>query len=146
MKRKTAGVFVVLVLVAAFGAAAQQKGTVEMEQKGPFRPGDPIVFNIKLDESLPKDARFDLRISPVEADEQISLGNGEPVKGSDKDFRISTKLPEAAFPGKWHVSIIYLFLPGAGWTNRTIAHDNVEFEVAGKPYAIPAKAEITVAH
>src|SRR5277367_2391202 len=96
-----------LSLIAVIVSSAQNRGVVQMEKVGPFHPGDPIVFNIKLDEPLPKGAHFDFRISPVAADEEIPLGSGESVNGSDKEFRISSKLPEAAFPGEWHISVIY---------------------------------------
>ncbi len=137
---------VVLIFSAVLVSSAQNKAAVEMAKPGPFRPGDPISFNIKLNEPLPKGAHFDLRISPVSADEEIPLGSGEPIGGSDRDFRVSSKLPEEALPGEWHIAVIYLFLPGAGWTHRTIAPNDLKFEVAGKPYPIPTAAEVSVSH
>lgn len=137
---------VVLIFSAVLVSSAQNKAAVEVAKPGPFRPGDPISFNIKLNEPLPKGAHFDLRISPVSADEEIPLGSGEPIGGSDRDFRVSSKLPEEALPGEWHIAVIYLFLPGAGWTHRTIAPNDLKFEVAGKPYPIPTAAEVSVSH
>ena len=137
---------VVLIFSAVLVSSAQNNAAVEMAKPGPFRPGDPISFNIKLNEPLPKGAHFDLRISPVSADEEIPLGSGEPIGGSDRDFRVSSKLPEEALPGEWHIAVIYLFLPGAGWTHRTIAPNDLKFEVAGKPYPIPTAAEVSVSH
>jgi hypothetical protein len=138
-----AGFLIFAMVIVSF---AQNKGVVQMDKPGPFRPGEQIVFNIKLNESLPKGAHFDFRISPVSADEEIPLGTGEPVNGSDREFRITTKLPEAALPGEWHISVIYFFLPGAGWTRQTLASNDLKFEVEGKAYPIPTKADVTVAH
>jgi hypothetical protein len=144
MKTKTTMLGVVLALATAAASIGQDKATVQVEKPGPFEPGGPIVFNVKLNESLPKGAHFDLRISPVSADEEIPLGSGEPIGGSDKDFRVSAKLPEGALPGEWHISVIWFFLPGAGLTHSTIAPNALKFEVKGKPYPIPTKAEVTV--
>ncbi len=146
MRLRVAAVVTVLMFAVVVGLSAQNKAAVEMTKPGPFRPGDPISFNIKLNEALPKGAHFDLRISPVSADEEIPLGSGEPIGGSDRDFRVSSKLPEEALPGEWHIAVIYLFLPGAGWTHRTIAPNDLKFEVAGKPYPIPTAAEVSVSH
>lgn len=80
------------------------------------------------------------------ADEEIALGSGEAVDASQRDFRISGTLPEGALPGEWHINVIYLFLPGSGWTHTTISPNDLRFEVEGKPYPIPTKAEVTVGH
>jgi hypothetical protein len=134
-----------LILIMVVVSSAQNKAVVQMEKSGPFHPGDQIVFNVKLNEPLPKGAHFDFRISPVSADEEIPLGTGEPVNGSDKEFRITTKLPEGALPGEWHISVIYLFLAGAGWTHQTVAPNDLKFEVESKSYPIPTKADVSVA-
>ena len=115
-------------------------------EPGPFKPGSPIVFHVKLNEPLPKGAHFDFRISPVSGDEEIALGSGEAVDASQRVFRVSGTLPEGALPGDWHITVIWLFLPGSGWTHTTIAPNDLKFEVEGKPYPIPTKAEVTVGH
>jgi hypothetical protein len=135
-----------LVVATAAIPWAQDKAVVGMEKSGPFKPGNPIVFQVKLNDPLPKGAHFDFRISPVSADEEIALGSGEPVDASQKVFRVSGTLPEGALPGEWHINVIYLFLPGSGWTHTTIAPNDLKFEVEGKPYPIPTKAEVTVGH
>jgi hypothetical protein len=114
---------------------------------GPFRDARaPNQLNVKLNEPLPKGAHFDLRISPISADEEIALGSGEAVDASQRVFRVSGTLPEGAVPGEWHIAVICLFLPGSGWTHRTIAPNDLKFEVEGKPYPIPTTAEVTVGH
>lgn len=111
-----------------------------------FRPGSPITFDVALNEPLPKGAHFDLRISPIAKDQEVPLGSGEPLDGSGKKFRVKANLPEAAIPGDWHISVIWLFLSGSSWTHNTISYDNVTFKVEGEPYALPTKAEVKVAH
>jgi len=133
-----------LILAAVVVSNAQDKAAVVMEKNGPLHGGDAIAFTVKLNEPLPKGAHFDLRISPVSADEEISLGTGEPINGSETEFRVSGKLPDAALPGEWHISVIYFFLPGAGWTHNTITPNALTFNVEGKPYALPTKAEVTL--
>jgi hypothetical protein len=140
-----------VVLLAIFLSAvspllAQDKAAVQTESSGAFHPGESIVFKLKLNEPLPKGAHFDLRISPVSKDEEINLGSGEPVDEKQTEFRVKGTLPDGALPGDWHISVIWLFLPGSGWTHNQIAPNDLRFKVEGKPYPIPTKAEVTVAH
>ena len=145
--RARAAIFVAgLVMATAAVSWAQDKAAVGVEKSGPFKPGGAIVFHVKLNEPLPKGAHFDMRISPISADEEIALGSGEAVDASQRVFRVSGTLPEGAVPGEWHIAVIWLFLPGSGWTHRTIAPNDLKFEVEGKPYPIPTTAEVTVGH
>jgi hypothetical protein len=137
------GLLLSVLAVAGF-LSAQQKAGVEMDRPGPIKAGGPIAFTVKLDEPLPKGARFDLRISPVSADEEIALGSGEPVKGSETVFRVAGTLPEDAIPGQWHISVVWFFLPGAGWTHRALGTNDLRFQVEGRAYPIPTKAEVTL--
>jgi hypothetical protein len=146
MRIRTAVSLAALLLAAVIVPSAQDKAAVQMDKPGPFKPGGPIVFHVKLNEPLPKGAHFDFRISPVSGDEEIPLGSGEAVDASQRVFRVSSTLPEGALPGEWHITVIYLFLPGSGWTHNTIAPNDLKFEVEGKPYPIPTKAEVTVGH
>jgi hypothetical protein len=131
-----------LALVLAVVSLAQNKAAVEIEKPGPLHGGDSVVFKVKLNEPLPKAGHFDFRISPVSADEEIPLGSGEPINGSETEFRVTGKLPEGAYPGDWHISVIYLFLPGASWTHTTITPNDLRFKIEGKPYPLPTKAEV----
>ena len=136
-----------LLIAATCGVAfslAQDSASVRSDRPDAFHPGGPIAFTVTLNQQLPKGARFDFRISPLAADEEISLGPGDPVGGSATEFRVSGKLPEGALPGEWHISAIYLFLPGASWTHNTIAPNALRFKVEGAGYAIPSKATVMV--
>jgi hypothetical protein len=146
MKRRLSLGLAVLFLAAAVVVSyGQDKATVRMEKPDPIVPGGAVAFTMKLNEPLPAGAHFDFRISPVSADEEIPLGSGEPVKGSNTEFRVAGKLPEGALPGEWHVSVIYLFLPGAGWTHNTIQPNDLRFHVEGRAYPIPTQAEVSLA-
>jgi hypothetical protein len=145
MKLRAPFIICAVILIAVLVSFGQEKAAVQTEKVGPIRAGGPIAFNVKLNAPLPRGARFDLRISPVTADEEIALGAGEPVNDSRTDFRVSGTLPEGAMPGDWHISVIYLFLPGAGWTHSTIAPNDLKFHVEGKSYPIPTKAEVSIA-
>lgn len=146
MKIKAVGCVVILFLAAVIVSVAQDKAAVRIETPGAVQQGDTIVFNVKLNDALPKGAHFDLRISPVVVDEEVDLGSGEPVKGSDTDFRVSGKMPEGAVPGEWHIKVIWLFLPGSGWTQNTIRPNDLKFQVQGQPFAIPTSANVTLVH
>jgi hypothetical protein len=140
----------VVLLAVALGVgglgSAQDKAAVQTETSGAFHPGSQIVFKVKLNEPLPKGAHFDFRVSPVSADQEIDLGSGEAVDEKQTEFRLTGKLPEGALPGDWHISVIWLFLAGSGWTHNQISPNDLRFKVEGKPYAIPTKAEVAVAH
>lgn len=147
MKTRLAVGSVALVLSAlsAIGLlSAQQKAGIQLDKVGIVRTGGPIAFTVKLDEPLPKGAHFDLRVSPVSVDEEISLGSGTPVENSDTVFRVAGTLPTDAIPGQWHISVVWFFLPGAGWTHRTLSTNDLRFDVEGKQYPIPTKAEVTL--
>ena len=116
-----------------------------MDKPASFKTGGPATFVLTLNEALPKGTRFDFRISPIAADEEITLGSVSPLDDSGKRFRVSGPLPEGALPGEWHVSVIWLFLPGAGWTHNTISTNNLRFQVEGRPYSIPTKGEVNIA-
>jgi hypothetical protein len=144
MRIKTAFALGTLLLVAVLIVHAQDRAAVKMERRGPFRQGDPITFDVKLNQPMPKDASLSFRISPVSTDEEITLAKVEPVGGSDREFHVSGILPDAAFPGEWHIKVIYLFLPGSGWTSHTIAPNDLKFQVEGNPYPIPTQADVTI--
>ena len=137
-----------IVLIAAAGGVAlslaQSRASVRPDRTETFHAGGPITFSVTLNEPMPKGAHFDFRISPLAAEEEISLGAGEPVAGSATEFRVSGKLPEGALPGEWHISVIYLFLPGASWTHNTLAPNDLKFKVEGAGYSIPSKATVMV--
>jgi hypothetical protein len=135
-----APVLAVLITTVMF---SQDKAAVQMDKTDSFKAGDPISFNVRLDEALPKGARFDFRISPISADEEIPLGSGEALDASNRRFKVSGKLPEGALPGEWHISVIWLFLPGSGWTHNTITPNDLRFKVEGRQYPIPRKAEVS---
>ena len=143
---KSAAILLAVVLSVVGLGFAQDTAAVKTEGSGAFHPGGPIVFKVKLNEPLPKGSHFDFRISPVAADQEINLGSGQALDDKQTEFRVAGNLPEGALPGAWHISVIWLFLPGTGWTRNQIAPNDLRFEVEGKPYAIPTKAEVAVAH
>jgi hypothetical protein len=133
-----------VLLATALTVAAQNRAAVQVSDTGSPRAGGPISFVVKLNEPLPLGAHFDFRISPVATDQEISLGAGEPIDAKRQEFRVTGTLPEGALPGDWHISVIWLFLPGSGWTHNQIAANDLRFQVQGKPYPIPSKADVTL--
>jgi hypothetical protein len=144
-KQKIFCLTLLLTLLGPIAALAQDKAQVQMAKPSGIHAGGPIAFNIKLNEPLPKGAYFQVRISPIGADQQINLVSGEPLDTTRKTFQVSGTIPEGALPGKWHIGIIYLFLSGTSWTNNTIRTAEFTFEVEGKPFLIPTEAEVSLA-
>ncbi|MGD0211112.1 MAG: hypothetical protein ABSC14_09030 [Desulfomonilia bacterium] len=146
MRTRVAVIVAALIMaMVAVSWAQDNKATVEMGNVGSFKQGETIVFNVKFDEPLPKGASLMLHISPVSSvTEDIQLSQSEMVNA--KTFRISYKLPEGAFPGEWHMTGVYLFLPGSRMANNIGGPKDLRFKVEGKPYQIPTKADVTVGH
>jgi hypothetical protein len=145
MRARAAVIVIALVMAMVAVSWAQDKADVGMEKPGLFKPGDTIVFNVSLDAPIPKGAHLELHISPISSViEDILLVQND--MGDAKTFQISYKLPEGALPGKWHMSGIYLFLPGSRKSNKITFPKNLSFKVEGKPYQIPKKADVTVGH
>jgi hypothetical protein len=110
-----------------------------------LRGGGDLVFRMKLNEALPEGARFDVRLSPVGVDQEIAVQSGEPANKERTEFILRTKLPERAVPGEWHIKVVWLFLPGASWTNNTLASNaDFRFVVEGPKVEVPTKATATL--
>ncbi len=145
MRTRAAVIVVALVMaMVAVSWAQDNKAAIAVEKLGSFKPGDTIVFKVKLNEPLPKEARFTLRISPITFDEDVASNSIETV--DQRVFRVSVTLPENAMPGEWHIKVINLYLPGSGWTQNTITPNDLKFNVEGKSYKIPTEANVTIEH
>ena len=142
------GLLMIVAMAAAQQPAATENKTanVQMEKhKGDtLQAGSEVAFKIKLNAPLPKGAHFIMRISPTAVDQQVQLGSGEPIDENRTQFRLVGKLPEEAVPGKWHISVIYLFLPGTSWTSNTIHPNDLTFDVVGKNFPVPTTAEVNI--
>jgi hypothetical protein len=110
-----------------------------------FHPGSDLEFKIKLNEALPQGARFDVRLSPVGLDQELSVSSGEPTNKDRTEFILKTKIPEAAIPGEWHIKVIWLFLAGSSWTSNTLSNNaDFGFLVEGPKVPIPTKATAAI--
>jgi len=86
-------------------------------------------------------ARFDVRLSPVTADQEITVSSGDPANRERTEFILKTRPPEKAVPGEWHIKIVYLFLAGTSWTSNTLAtNPDFRFVVEGPKVEIPTRA------
>jgi hypothetical protein len=124
----------------------ESKADVQMEKHtgGALHAGDSVSFTLKLNAPLPKGAHFIMRISPTNVDQQVDLGSGDALDESRTKFRVTGKLPDEAVPGKWHIAVIYLFLPGSNWTSNTLKPNDLTFEVEGKQITIPTTADVSL--
>jgi hypothetical protein len=106
-----------------------------------FHGGSDLIFRMKLNEALPEGARFDVRLSPVGVDQELTVSSGEPANKERTEFILKTKLPDKAVPGEWHIKVVWLFLSGASWTNNTLATNaDFKFLVDGPRIEIPTRA------
>ncbi len=135
-----------LLLLSGTVALSQERAAAQMDNPNThFHPGDSIAFQVKLNEPLPEGASFSLRISPSKASRLIALTSDKPEDTGRTLFVVRGSLPMDAVPGEWSVNLVYLFLPGTGWTSNTIQPTTpVKFVVEGKEFAIPTTAQIDV--
>jgi hypothetical protein len=131
------------VLSPAF-AQAPDKASAQLVTSTPhFHGGDEVSFKMKLNEPLPEGARFDVRVSPTGLTQDLTVSSQEATDKDRKEFMLKFKLPEHARGGEWHIATVYLFLPGASWTNSTIA-TNMTFVVDGPDSPLPTSATATI--
>jgi hypothetical protein len=126
---------------------AQQSAGVQMGQPGAgITSGKSLVLEVALNEPLPTDSSVIARVRPDGASQQvIQLESGTPEDSSRKKFTLKTVMPTPVTPGKWHLESVFVTLPGSiQWQN--LDHNSLTFEVQGKPFEIPSKAEVTLGH
>lgn len=135
-----------ILLMSGTVAFCQERAAVQMDNANThFHPGDPIAFQVKLNEPLPEGASFRIRVSPTKVSQLIDLVSDKPEDAGRTLFVVRGSLPKEAVPGEWGINVIYLFLPGTGWTSNTIQPTMpVKFVVEGKEFAIPTTAQIAV--
>jgi hypothetical protein len=110
----------------------------------PLRSGSEVTFKMKLDTPLPEGAHFDVRLSPVLVDQELTVSSGEPTNKERTEFVLHGKLPDKAIPGEWHIKMVYLFLAGTSWTYNTLSTNDLRFTVDGAKIEIPTKATATL--
>lgn len=108
-----------------------------------LKPAGPISLHLKFDEPLPEGASVRVEISPQSATQWIPLSTGEPDNAGRTIFTVNGKLPENAVPGTWNVRNVWLFLPSSV-QGQALGHNAATFQVSGKDFKIPSKAEVTV--
>ena len=126
---------------------AQQSAGVQMAQPGAdITSGKSLVLEITLNEPLPSDSSVIARVRPDGASQQIiQLQSSTPDDSSRKKFTLKTVMPSPVTPGKWHLESVFVTLPGSiQWQN--LEHNPLTFDVQGKPFETPTKAEVTLGH
>ena len=147
MKKKICFVFLItLVCVVSTIAQEPNKAAAQLTTDTPhFHGGDEVSFTLKLNEPLPEGARFDVRISPVSVNQEMTVSSQEPSDKDRKVFLLKFKLPDHARGGEWHIATVYLFLPNVSWTSSTIATNEMKFVIDGPDGRLPSDATATIA-
>jgi hypothetical protein len=135
---------VVLSPAACFGLDTAHASAEIQSDVAHIRPGSDLTFKMVLDDPLPEGARFDVRLSPVAVNQQMTVSSAEPANKERTEFILHAKLPEGALPGEWHISTVYLFLAGSSWTGSTLATNDMRFVVEGPKVEIPTKGTATI--
>lgn len=131
-----------LAVLAVFTVHAQQ-AAVDVPVAGQVEAGGSISIHIKFDKALPEGASVRVEVSPEATTQWIALSTGDPDNPSRTAFTVKGKLPENAVPGNWTLRNVWLFLPGS-IQGLSLGHNNATFEVKGKEFPIPSKAEVAI--
>lgn len=130
--------------ISASGQEDKQASAKMVIDQTHIHPGSELKFKMVLNEALPDGAHFNVRLSPIKADQEIDVSSGEPTNKERTEFILRTKLPDGAIAGEWHIKIVWLFLAGTGWTNNTLSTNEMRFVVEGPTIEIPTKATATI--
>ncbi len=146
MKEKICfALFVMLVFVVPAIAQEPNNAAARLTTDTPhFHGGDEVSFTMKLNEPLPEGARFDVRLSPVSVNQEMTVSSQESTDKDRKVFLLKFKLPDHARGGEWHIATVYLFLPNVSWTSSTIATNEMKFVVDGPDGRLPSGATATI--
>lgn len=146
MKEKICfALFVMLVFVVPAIAQEPNNAAARLTTDTPhFHGGDEVSFTMKLNEPLPEGARFDVRLSPVSVNQEMTVSSQESSDKDRKVFLLKFKLPDHARGGEWHIATVYLFLPNVSWTSSTIATNEMKFVVDGPDGRLPSGATATI--
>lgn len=148
--RKTAVVASILLVCLIFAAVisirAQQSAGVQMVPSGSnIESGKPLILEIKLDKPLPADTSVIARVRPEDVSQLIVLQSSTPDDPTRTKITLKTVLPTPTVPGKWKLEDVFIALPGSNiW--QPLEHNMVNFDVRGKPFPIPSRADVTLAH
>jgi hypothetical protein len=146
VKKKICSVlFALLTFVVPAIAQEPNKAAAQLTTDTPhFHGGDEVSFTMKLNEPLPEGARFDVRLSPVSLNQEMTVPSQEPSDKDRKEFLLKFKLPDHARGGEWHIFTVYLFLPNVSWTGSTIATNEMKFVVDGPNGPLPSNGAATI--
>jgi hypothetical protein len=136
---------VCLIFAVVVAIHAQQSAGVQMAQPGgDISSGKPLVLEVTLDKPLPADSPVIAKVRPEGASQQIiQLQASASDDAGRRKFTLRTVMPTPVVPGKWTVDSIFIILPGStNW--QPIEHNPLTFEVQGKPFEIPSKADVTL--
>ena len=124
-------------------AAHAQQAAIETPATGEIAAGGSISLHVKFDKPLPQEASVRIEVSPQTTTQWIALTTGVPDNPSRTSFTVSGKLPENAVPGAWIVRNVWLFLPSSV-QGQALGHNGATFQVKGKEFPIPSRADIEV--
>jgi hypothetical protein len=124
---------------------AQENAAVQMAKPGiEITGGKVLSLEIKLDKPLPPETSVIARVKPESVSQLLVLSGSTPDDPARTKITVKTTLPNVLVPGRWVLSDVYIVLPGTNiW--QPIAHNDLKFDVQGKPFPIPEKAEVSVA-
>lgn len=133
-----------LVLIGAPAGHAQQ-ASVQMAKEGADVAGGQVLrLNVKLDKPLPPETSVIARVRPQGVSQLIVLSSMTPDNAARTEVIVSATLPNVLVPGEWQLQDVFIVLPETNiW--QSVGHNELTFEVAGKPFAIPTKADVSVA-
>jgi len=134
-----------MILMGVLGLHAQQTANVQMAKpEVEIARGKALALEVKLDKPLPPETSLIVRVRPEGVSQLIVLSSSTPDDPSRTRVTVKTTLPNVVVPGKWRLEDVFISLPATNiW--QPLGRNELTFDVEGKPFPIPAKAEVSVA-
>jgi hypothetical protein len=137
-------VLAILSLAGLFALHAQQNVAVQIaEPETEIAGGRVLALEVKLDKPLPPDTTVFARVRPEGVSQLILLSSATPDDSTRSKITVKATLPNVVVPGKWRLEDTFISLPGTNiW--QPLEHNQLTFEVHGKQFPIPQRAEVSV--
>src|ERR1051326_3565875 len=141
--RVLSATFILPITLAVVFALHAQQAAIEAPGADQIQAGGPISLHIKFDKPLPEGASVRVEVSPRATTQWIAFSTGDPDDPSRTAFTVKGKLPDNAVPGAWTVRNVWLFLPGSV-QGQSLGQNDAAFQVKGREFPIPSRAEVAV--
>ena len=129
---------------SAFDLVHARLVPVHLPEREKVAGGKVLALEVKLDKPLPPESTVFARVRPESVSQLILMSSATSDDSTRTKITVKATLPNVVVPGKWRLEDIFISLPGTNiW--QPLEHNQLTFDVQGKQFPIPQKAEVSVA-